>query len=528
MSPTSRSASPSPLFGFAIVIAAASLFGTLGPLSRFAYDAGMEPIGFVAWRAGIGLLATAVFVRWRIARRGEHLVRRRDLDGAARRSLAVAAFMGFALNLAMFIAFDRITVALALLGFYTYPVMVAAANVALGREALDRPRSIALGLAVAGMVAVIASELDPATGLRLDAIGFGFALGAAVSQAIFVVISRSGYRAVPADQAMGVVLAVTLVCSTVAAVLTSAGSQLAFPVSHPSVLPILAFTGTFAAAIPSILFLTGIRVIGGTRAGILMLFEPVVGVALAAWLLDEGLTPLQVAGGLAILAAAVILQRSAGDASSNPSGRSRRRPSRVTSWMAARRSQPASGPEPTTRGMPGTRRSLLGSSRERAVERPDPRPDRRRPRDGPPGHARLPRAARRPRGRRRGRSTAGRRSTVVESLLPDVVVMDLLMPGMDGIAATAELKQRHPEHRGRGHHELHRGGPHHRGHGGWGQRLPAQGCRGRRPRRRDPGCPRRRGGARSRDRRDRRPAHAERSVRALPERATPPGRVSTA
>ena len=29
-------------------------------------------------------------------------------------------------------------------------------------------------------------------------------------------------------------------------------------------------------------------------------------------------------------------------------------------------------------------------------------------------------------------------------LHPDVVVMDLLMPGMDGIAATAELKARHP------------------------------------------------------------------------------------
>ena len=42
-----------------------------------------------------------------------------------------------------------------------------------------------------------------------------------------------------------------------------------------------------------------------------MLFEPVVGVALAAILLDEGLAPIQVAGGLAILGAALILQRSA-------------------------------------------------------------------------------------------------------------------------------------------------------------------------------------------------------------------------
>jgi drug/metabolite transporter (DMT)-like permease len=73
------------------------------------------------------------------------------------------------------------------------------------------------------------------------------------------------------------------------------------------------FTGIFAAAIPSLGFLSGIRRIGGLRAGILMLFEPVVGVALAAWLLGETLVPIQVVGAIAILAAAVILQRSSRD-----------------------------------------------------------------------------------------------------------------------------------------------------------------------------------------------------------------------
>ena len=52
----------SPLSGFAIVIAAASLFGTLGPVSRFAYDAGMEPLAFVGWRALIGAITTGLFV----------------------------------------------------------------------------------------------------------------------------------------------------------------------------------------------------------------------------------------------------------------------------------------------------------------------------------------------------------------------------------------------------------------------------------------------------------------------------------
>jgi drug/metabolite transporter (DMT)-like permease len=300
-----------PVAGFAIVLVAAALFGTLGPLSRFAYDAGMEPLPFVAWRGLIGMLAAAAFIAWRISRGSERLTRLADLDRGARVSLGLAALLGFTLNLAMFIAFDLVTVALALLGFYTYPVIVALVNVALGREALDRPRIIALALAIAGMIAVVASQLDPASGIRIDAIGFGLALAAALSQAAFVVISRTGYRVVPASQAMAVVLATTVVCSFAVAIATGAGTALTYPFREPSVLPLLAFTGLFAAAIPSILFLGGIRRIGGTRAGILMLFEPVVGVALAAILLDERLAPIQIAGGLAILGAALILQRSA-------------------------------------------------------------------------------------------------------------------------------------------------------------------------------------------------------------------------
>jgi drug/metabolite transporter (DMT)-like permease len=300
-----------PIVGVLIVLAAASLFGTLGPLSRFAYEAGMEPVAFVAWRGGIGFLATAAFVWWRIAHRGERLTRLGDLDGRGRASLGVAAIMGFTLNLCMFIAFDRITVALALLGFYTYPVMVAIGNVALGREPLDRARVMALCLAVAGMLAVVASQLDPSAGITFDLLGVGLALGAACSQAVFVIVSRSGYRAVPADQAMAVVLAVTVASCLILAIVTGATSTLIQPVEDSSVLPLLVFTGLFAAAIPSMLFLTGIRLVGGTTTGILMLFEPVVGVVLAAWLLAEGLAPIQVGGGLAILAAALILQRAA-------------------------------------------------------------------------------------------------------------------------------------------------------------------------------------------------------------------------
>ena len=299
----------SPFAGFAIIVVAASLFGMLGALSRFAYEDGMEPLAFVVWRGGIGMLGTAAYALWRVRRGQDRLTRIRDLDRGARATLLLAALMGFSLNLAMFMAFDLATVALVLLGFYTYPVIVAVVNVALGREALDRPRLVALALAVAGMVAVVASQLDPAAGIRFDAVGFGLALWAAVSQAIFVVISKTGYQTVPAPQAMGVILGTTVVLGLLVAILGDSTDTLTFPLREPSIIPLLTFTGLFGAAIPSILFLTGIRLIGGTRAGILMLIEPVVGVGLAALLLGEGLAAIQVGGGIAILVAALILQR---------------------------------------------------------------------------------------------------------------------------------------------------------------------------------------------------------------------------
>jgi drug/metabolite transporter (DMT)-like permease len=87
-------------------------------------------------------------------------------------------------------------------------------------------------------------------------------------------------------------------------------AALALPLLSPGLLGLLVAVGLFAAALPSTLFLTGIRWIGGVRTGILMLFEPVVGVALAAILLGERLEPLQALGGATILLAALIVQRS--------------------------------------------------------------------------------------------------------------------------------------------------------------------------------------------------------------------------
>ncbi|MFP5341871.1 MAG: DMT family transporter [Candidatus Limnocylindria bacterium] len=302
---------PPPTLGVVIVLGSAAMFGMLGPLSRFSYEAGLAPASFVVWRAAIGLCGLGLLIAWRARTRGIPVIRPWRLPQRVAATLFLASLMGFTLNVGMFFAFDRITVALALLGFYTYPAIVAVIGVALGRERLDAARAVALLLAVGGMVLVVAAQLDGPDALRFDALGFGLALGAAASQTVYVLISRDGYRQVPVEQALALALLVTVVGGTVLAVALGAGASLAFPFQAPDILPLLLFTGIFAAAIPSIGFLSGVRSVGGVRAGTLMLFEPVVGVVLAAWLLGEALRPIQVVGGAAILVAAMILQRTA-------------------------------------------------------------------------------------------------------------------------------------------------------------------------------------------------------------------------
>ena len=81
---------PLSLVGFGIVLGSAALFGMLGPLSRFAYAAGMEPAAFVAWRAAFGFLIVAAVMAVR-ARGGTRLINPLVLPRADRLGLVVVA-----------------------------------------------------------------------------------------------------------------------------------------------------------------------------------------------------------------------------------------------------------------------------------------------------------------------------------------------------------------------------------------------------------------------------------------------------
>jgi drug/metabolite transporter (DMT)-like permease len=216
----------------------------------------------------------------------------------------------------MFFAYARVPVAIVLLCFYLFPAMVAGASALLGWERLDRVRGIALLVALGGMVAVVVGGqgAGPNGPAAIDPLGVLLAIGSAVSQTVFVLVARRGYRQVPTEQAMGFVLVVSTSLGLLIAALGGVLSSVWLPFSSPNLLITLLIGGLIGAGIPSFLFLAGVRWIGGVKAGILMLVQAPVGVALAALFLDEGIGPVQLLGGLAILAAAVAIQRSSGPA----------------------------------------------------------------------------------------------------------------------------------------------------------------------------------------------------------------------
>jgi drug/metabolite transporter, DME family len=297
--------------GTAAVALAACLFGTLGPASRAAYDAGLTPLAFALWRAAVGTVALAALLGLLHAR-GRDPVRWRALRPRALAALALAGGTNLVLNLAVFSAFERTSIALALLGFYTYPALVAGAAVALGEERLTRTRAAALVLALAGMAVVV---LGGATGGGpFDALGFGLALLAAAMQAVYVLLGRRGFRAIPAEEATFAVIGVAAVGFLALVLVTGSDDLAALPLRDPAALPALLWAGIAGASVPAVLFMLGIRSIGATRTSIVALVEPVFGTLLAALLLAEGMAPVQVAGGAMVLLAAALLQRGGEDA----------------------------------------------------------------------------------------------------------------------------------------------------------------------------------------------------------------------
>jgi drug/metabolite transporter (DMT)-like permease len=277
-------------------LASGAAFGAMGIFGKLAYGEGATVGTLLAVRF---TLAAALF--WILLAATGRLGAVRAL---ARRDALAALGLGaggYALQAgAYFAALTRIDASLLALLVYTYPAMVTAAAIALGRDPGHRGRVLALGLVSAGLGLILGAS---GTG-ALDPLGTALGLTAAVAYSAYILAGDGIARRVPPD-----VLA-ALVCTGAAATLTLSGLLLgglrpgALTPAGWGWLAGLAAVSTVTAIA---LFLAGLRRVGPSAAAILSTVEPCVAVLLAFLAFGETLTVAQLCGGAVVLAGVVAL-----------------------------------------------------------------------------------------------------------------------------------------------------------------------------------------------------------------------------
>jgi drug/metabolite transporter (DMT)-like permease len=285
--------------GVALCVSSAAAYGVMGIFGKLAYDEGATVGTLLATR-----FVVAAVLFWLVAvgsgRTGElRTLPRRDTG------LAVAlGAVGFgAQATGYFTALGRIDASLLSLLVYTYPVIVAVAAVALGRDRASRRTAVALTIASAGLVLVLAGAASGA----LDPVGTALGLGTAVVYSVYVLVSESLVsRLSPLSLS-------TLVCTGAAVSLTVGAATLGQ--LHPERVSLAGFGWLAVLAVVSTvvavgLFFAGLRRVGPTAASILSTVEPLVTVVLACLLFRESFGPVQIAGAGLVLLAVLAVQTS--------------------------------------------------------------------------------------------------------------------------------------------------------------------------------------------------------------------------
>ncbi|MBA2275195.1 MAG: DMT family transporter [Chloroflexi bacterium] len=294
--------------GTALLLISAFGFATLGISTRGAADSGLDTLAYVAWRNTLGGLVILGGVAAAAALGHRAFARRGTIPRREWLALAAASTMAVGVQLSIFGAFNSTTIAIALITFYSFPALVTLAAVRVYGERLEPRQAAALALASVGLILVALGPVMEGAGVRVDLAGIGLAFAAAIFQTVYSLIIGRGFNTIPSGFATAVIVGVAGLVSIVLAIVVGQGSQLGLPFDVSALWPWILLAVVVGAAIPTAANVTGIRLLGPSRASILMMIEPVVGVALAAVFLAERPVPLQFLGGAAVIIAGVVLQ----------------------------------------------------------------------------------------------------------------------------------------------------------------------------------------------------------------------------
>lgn len=296
------------VMGLLIALVSAATFGSSGTFGSALMSTGWSPGAVVTARIVGAALILAVPAA--VAMRGRWHLLRPNVG----RVLAYGLFAVAGCQFAYFMAVDHLSVGVALLLEYLAPVLIVGW---LWLRHSRRPSRMTVLGVVAAMVGLVL-VLDVTSGASVDLVGVLWGVLAALGLVVYFLAAAHGDDALPPISLAGGGLAVG------AAGLLAAAATGLLPMSASTddvllagvALPWWAAVLELALVAGAIAYATGIaatRALGSTVASFVGLSEVLLAIAFAWVLVGEAMSPVQLLGGLAILAGVVAVKLGEGE-----------------------------------------------------------------------------------------------------------------------------------------------------------------------------------------------------------------------
>lgn len=279
-----------PWFGFALAAAVALSFAGNTAAARLTFDHGATPLTMNAAR-----LATACVLLFIVLKASG------VPTALPRRTRTIAWALGPLMCLYQFSllsALETIPLALAILIFYTFPIMTSIVSWASGRERPTPSGIAAVVIAFGGLALaldVTGGDLHP-TGVLLAFLG---ALG-------LTAMLQFNHRLVGAGDSRPVTLNMATSATLTAIVINLLSGDIAAPNGFAGWSAFAVSTLMFSFAI--IFMFVAMTMIGPVRMAITMNLEPIASMLLGVFLLGQPLGPIQILGGALVIVAVLMVR----------------------------------------------------------------------------------------------------------------------------------------------------------------------------------------------------------------------------
>lgn len=287
--------------GVSLLLLIAVTFASNHVAARLAFDHGANVATAVAVRS----FGTALFVLVLLQRAGVAI---RMPMPTLRRAAAIGVLVSVQ-SLCLYSAVARIPVALALLAFNTFPLLLGLISWAAGGDRPSRRAFIAMPIALLGLSLAldVAGLARPATGTApadtaATTIGVVFALGAAASFALALYLTT---RWLGSTDGRLRTLVLMVVVTVVAIAGGALGGRFDWPRDGIGWLALLLLTVLYGSAITALFVL--LPRLGAVNNAAVLNFEPIAALFLGWVVLDQQVASIQVLGAFVVIGAIVML-----------------------------------------------------------------------------------------------------------------------------------------------------------------------------------------------------------------------------